>query len=51
MIVSRTPLQRRPLQGKPRGAAKAFDIPPFKPEASARDFYIPPTIQTDFERW
>jgi len=46
MTVNRTPLHRRP-----KDIGDAFVIPPFRPAASGKDFLIPPTVQSDFERW
>lgn len=42
---------RTPESRKPEGITDAFAITPFVTQQSSKAFRIPPTIQTDFERY
>ena len=44
-------MDRQPKSGKPPGIDEAYAITPFTPRGSTKNFWVPPTIQTDFENY
>lgn len=45
-------MPRPTLRKRPKGVDDAFtDIPAYRARDGAMQFYIPPVLESDFERW